>query len=152
MEKINGIIKRLEESVTTTKSLFEEELVKADLEVPKQVKWEDGNRAMKGTLRGRQMPERTDKYMRATLARKRVAIVPVTKQRKNATRIALPIKEANTEAVRSFMLDCLVPILAKEFLGRRDIAEHAPIEVNSQKPSTGPFGRGTAFKPITPCQ
>jgi hypothetical protein len=98
------------------------------------------------------MPERTDKYMRATLARKRVAIVPVTKQRKNATRIALPIKEANTEAVRLFMLDCLVPILAKEFLRRRDTTEHAPIAVNSQKPTTGSFGRGTAFKPITPCQ
>ena len=141
MEKINGIIKRLEESVTTTKSLFEEELVKADLEVPKQVKWEDGNRAMKGTLRGRQMPERTDKYMRATLARKRVAIVPVTKQRKNPTRIALPIKEANTEAVRSFMHDCLVPILAKEFLRLRDSAQHAPITVKANKRTSTPFGK-----------
>ena len=58
VEKINGIIKRPEESVTTTKSLFEEELVKADLQVPKQVKWEDGNRAIKGTTPGRETDAR----------------------------------------------------------------------------------------------
>ena len=137
MEKINGIIKKTGEIGGNDKNLFEEERVFYTRMSPKEK---------------RNMPDPTDKYMRATLARKRVAIVPVTMQRKNATRIALPIKEANTEAVRSFMLDCLVPILAKEFLRRRDTTEHASIAVNAQEPTTGPFGRGTAFKPITPCQ
>ena len=53
---------------------------------------------------------------------------PPTKSqaRKGPYMLALPVKEPNVEAVRTFMLDCFVPILAKEFLLRRQAGGQQP--------------------------
>ena len=41
------------------------------------------------------------------------------KGRKDPLRLDLPTGQADEEAIRSFMHDCLVPILAKEFMRKR---------------------------------
>ena len=48
-----------------------------------------------------------------------VPVPTATTPRKGSPRIMLPVQETNIEAVRSFMRECLVPILAKEFLRQR---------------------------------
>lgn len=43
---------------------------------------------------------------------------------------------SNTEAVRAFMHDCFVPILAKEFLRLRHTTPSGPTEVNPGESSS----------------
>ena len=64
-----------------------------------------------------------------------------TRSRKRSTKIVLPTQPTNTEAIRAFMLDCLVPILAQEFLRQRDAAAQVPITVNGQKPISQSLGK-----------
>jgi hypothetical protein len=59
-----------------------------------------------------------------------------TKLRKGAYRLALPAGEANPKAVRSFMRECLVPLLAEEFLRRRDTTIPLELMTKPQKPTT----------------
>jgi len=59
--------------------------------------------------------------------------------RKGNPRIALPMKDANIDAVRSFMLECLVPLLAEEFLRYRSHAGISEIE---------PIGKNRLFDPL----
>jgi hypothetical protein len=59
-----------------------------------------------------------------------------TTRRNDSPRIALPVQEMNVHAVRNFMLECLVPILAEEFLRRRDRADP-----NSDDRTFRPVGR-----------
>ena len=42
-----------------------------------------------------------------------------TKRRKEPLTLVLPTGQANKDAIRSFMTDCLVPVLAKEFIRQR---------------------------------
>jgi len=50
--------------------------------------------------------------------------------RRGSPRIVLPASKPDMTAIRSFMRDCLIPILAQEFLRRRDAAEHTAITVS----------------------
>ena len=59
-----------------------------------------------------------------------------TKLRKGAYRLVLPVGEASPSAVRSFMLDCLVPLLAEEFLKRREITAPMGIATKPRRPTT----------------
>ena len=45
-----------------------------------------------------------------------------TRQRKNSCRLVGPFVNPDQEAVRRFMKECLVPLLAEEFLSQRDAA------------------------------
>jgi hypothetical protein len=47
----------------------------------------------------------------------------VTKRKKRAATFVLPVVQADGEAIRSFMTDCLVPVLAKEFMRQRGKAQ-----------------------------
>lgn len=64
-----------------------------------------------------------------------------TKLRKGTPQIVLPVKETNVEAVRSFMLDCVVPILAQEFLRRRDYPKQSQAEPISSNRTIAPLGK-----------
>jgi hypothetical protein len=59
--------------------------------------------------------------------------------RKGNPRIALPVKKTNIDAVRSFMLECLAPLLAEEFLRHQSHAESSEIE---------PIGKNRLFDPL----
>lgn len=59
----------------------------------------------------------------------------------SAPRIVLPAQKTNVDAIRSFMHDCLVPILAKEFLRLRDSTQYAPSTVKANKRTSTPFGK-----------
>lgn len=74
------------------------------------------------------------------MRRRKAAVAPsATKLRKGTPQIVLPVKEFNVEAVRSFMLDCLVPILAEEFLCHRD---------HPEQPQTEPISSNSTFAPL----
>ena len=62
-----------------------------------------------------------------------------TRQRKNSCRLLGPIGEPDYEALRSFIRECLVPLLAEEFLRQRDVAEKNTVQrqVNFQTPRQG---------------
>lgn len=64
-----------------------------------------------------------------------------TKLRKGTPQIVLPAQEINVGAVRSFMLDCLVPILAEEFLRRRDHPKRSQAEPISSNRTIAPLGK-----------
>jgi hypothetical protein len=69
------------------------------------------------------------------------SIPRVTTQRRGNPRIVLPVKETNIVAVRNFMLECLVPILAEEFLRRRGDAEESRIKPETSNPTFQPVGK-----------
>ena len=57
------------------------------------------------------------------------------KLRKGAYRLVLPVGEPSPDAIRSFMLECLVPLLAEEFLRRRKNAATTGIPTKPGKPT-----------------
>ena len=63
------------------------------------------------------------------------------KLRKGTPRIVLPAKEVNDRAVRSLINDCLVPLLAQEFLRRRGSAEQSKTDPMSSDPTFAPLGK-----------
>ena len=63
-----------------------------------------------------------------------------TRSCKRSPQIVLPTQPTNTEAVRAFMRDCLVPILAQEFLRRRDEAAQTANTVNGHQPISQSLG------------
>lgn len=63
------------------------------------------------------------------------------KSRKGSYRLALPVGESDFEAVRSFMLDCLVPLLADEFLKRREVTATETITIESRKLTSEPLDK-----------
>ena len=72
----------------------------------------------------------------------RAAVAPSpTKLRRGTPQIVLPVKETNVDAVRSFMFDCLVPILAQEFLRRRDYPKQSQAEPISSNRTIAPLGK-----------
>jgi hypothetical protein len=94
----------------------------ASLERPRSVHWEDGR------------PATLEDYQEPPLGSN-------TKLRKGACRLALPEGKPHPDAVRSFMLDCLVPLLADEFLKRREATVPPAIPVEPKKPTSKPHGR-----------
>jgi hypothetical protein len=69
-----------------------------------------------------------------------VATVPKPKSRKSSRAVVLPVGDPDTPTVRAFMLECLVPLLAEEFLKRRDAALSQSFSAIPRKPSFGPLG------------
>jgi hypothetical protein len=59
-----------------------------------------------------------------------------SKLRKSAYRLVLPKGESSPSAVRSFMLDCLVPLLAEEFLKWREQTTTMGIATKPRNPTT----------------
>lgn len=55
------------------------------------------------------------------------------KLRKGKYSLELPVAELNAEALGSFMRECLVPLLAKEFLANRPATSQTPIAVKTHK-------------------
>jgi hypothetical protein len=55
-----------------------------------------------------------------------------TKPRKGSYVLVMPTGEPDPEALRSFMFDCVVPLLAEAFLKRRADTAEAAIQVNSE--------------------
>jgi hypothetical protein len=51
------------------------------------------------------------------------------------------VGDPNTPAVRAFMLECLVPLLAEEFLKRRAAVLSPPLSTTSRKASFEPLGK-----------
>lgn len=60
---------------------------------------------------------------------------------RRTTRILLPIRPVNNDAVRSFMHDYMVPVLAKEFLRLRDATPSVPTEVRAEKQTSRPVDK-----------
>lgn len=58
------------------------------------------------------------------------------KVRKGSYRIEMPTGKPDAEALRSFMLDCVVPLLAEEFLKRRTAMSPVAIQVNEDDPTS----------------
>jgi hypothetical protein len=56
-------------------------------------------------------------------------------------RLKLPVGEPDPEGLRSFMRECLVPLLAEEFLSRRSGVETPNIYPNLDGPTSQLFGR-----------
>jgi hypothetical protein len=70
-----------------------------------------------------------------------VTTVPKTKSCRSSLRLLLPVADHDMGAVRAFALECLVPLLAEEFLKRRDGAVSPPSSTMPRKPSFGPLGK-----------
>jgi hypothetical protein len=62
------------------------------------------------------------------------------KPRKGSCRIVMPTGKPDAEALRSFMLDCVVPLLADEFLKRRSAVSPAAIQVIEDDPTSQLLG------------
>jgi len=58
------------------------------------------------------------------------------KTRKGSYRIEMPTGEPDADALRSFMHDCIVPLLAQEFLKRRTAMSRAAIQVDDDEPTS----------------
>jgi hypothetical protein len=56
-------------------------------------------------------------------------------------RMELPVGEPDPEILRVFMRECLVPLLAEEFLSRRSVAEAKESNTNFDTPTSQVFGR-----------
>jgi hypothetical protein len=56
-------------------------------------------------------------------------------------RLELPVGEPDPEVLRKFMRECLVPLLAEEFLSRRSDAEAKESNTNFDQPTSEVFGR-----------
>lgn len=63
------------------------------------------------------------------------------KSRKGTYRLSRPVVEHHPEAVLSFMRDCLVPLLADEFLRRRESAALSAGTLEPDKPTFEPLGK-----------
>jgi hypothetical protein len=75
-----------------------------------------------------------------------MATVPKTKSRKGSPRkgshrLVLPVGDPDTSAVRAFMLECLVPLLAEEFLKRRAAALSPPLSTMPRKSTFEALGK-----------
>jgi hypothetical protein len=62
-------------------------------------------------------------------------------RRKNSCRLGGPFGDPDQEAVRSFMRECLVPLLAEEFLRHRELAG-AKVTVQQQTNFGTPMQEG----------
>jgi hypothetical protein len=62
-------------------------------------------------------------------------------RRKGTSKLALPRGESDVDAIRSFMVDCLVPILAAEFLRQRDDSTRLRVETMTKNPTSEHLGR-----------
>jgi hypothetical protein len=58
-----------------------------------------------------------------------------------SSRIVLPVRQSANDAVHSFMLDCLVPLIAERFLRDRDVVDQNKIEAPACKSTFAPLGR-----------
>jgi hypothetical protein len=56
-------------------------------------------------------------------------------------RLELPVGEPDPQVLRAFMRECLVPLLAEEFLNRRADAEARDSDANLDKPTIELYGR-----------
>jgi hypothetical protein len=73
------------------------------------------------------MPKHTKSGLKVASRRGPQPFLPATSQaRKGKVTLELPVREPNIEAIRAFMNDCLVPLLAEEFLRSRQIDEEKP--------------------------
>ncbi len=64
------------------------------------------------------------------------------KPRKGTPRVELPVREPNVDAVRAFMRECLIPLLAEEFLRRRQVGiEDAIPTVTPEDPTFEAFDK-----------
>jgi hypothetical protein len=70
-----------------------------------------------------------------------VASVPKTKSRKGSHRLVIPVGDPDTPAVHAFMIECLVPLLAEEFLKRRAAALSRPLTTMPAKPTFEPLDK-----------
>lgn len=68
-------------------------------------------------------------------------ISPRDLKTRKTTRVVLPVEPVTTETVRAFMRECMVPILAKEFLRLRDTAPIDPTEVKGEERTFRPVGK-----------
>ena len=60
---------------------------------------------------------------------------------KRGHRLELPVGEPHPEVLRTFMRECLLPLLAEEFLSRRSDAQAKESDANFDKPTSQVFGR-----------
>jgi len=65
----------------------------------------------------------------------------VTQARKNSARIKIADGHEDMQAVHSFMHECLVPLLAKEFFRIRNANASSVNTTETSDPTTGPFVR-----------
>jgi len=62
-------------------------------------------------------------------------------RRRGTSKIALPRGEPDVDAIRSFMIDCLVPVLAEEFLRQRETSTRLRAETTANNPTSALLGR-----------
>jgi len=60
---------------------------------------------------------------------------------KRTTRIILPTQESNPDAIRAFMRNCMVPILANEFLRLRNASPSDSMTAVNDKRTFEPLGK-----------
>ena len=70
-----------------------------------------------------------------------MATVPKTKSRKGSHRLVIPVGDPDTPAVHAFMIECLVPLLAEEFLKRRDATLSQAFSAPARKPTFRALGK-----------
>ncbi len=71
----------------------------------------------------------------------RSKVVPTVVRRSSSPRISIPEAEGDAEAIRTFMRECMVPIMARRFLQERRGESEDSTEVNSRKLATGAGGK-----------
>jgi len=68
----------------------------------------------------------------ATCRETSVAPALLPRHRKGAVTLELPVQEPNIAAIRAFMNECLVPLLAEEFLRRRQRGDEQSVTSQGQ--------------------
>ncbi len=60
---------------------------------------------------------------------------------KSLPKLSIEANQSSPEAVRIFLRDCLVPLLAKQFLVARNASVHFASKAETQDSTSGPLGR-----------
>ena len=60
---------------------------------------------------------------------------------KSLPNLSIEANQSSPEAVRGFLRECLVPLLAKQFLIARNASAHVASKAETQVSTSGPLGR-----------
>jgi hypothetical protein len=87
------------------------------------------------------MPLPTNNYKNGTFGETSFGVPPAPSRRHSSPLVVLPVQHNASDAVCSFMVDCLVPLLGERFRRDQDRADHDQIKVTGHDSTIAPLDR-----------